>query len=671
MLRSPGLALLFSQVQSRPGSAYRSEIDGLRAIAVLAVVFFHTPLGFPGGFVGVDVFFVISGYLITSLILRDLREDRFSLANFWERRIRRIFPALNVMVLATLAAGAFLLIPSDFTRLGQSSIAQALLTANIYFWRGDGQKDYFAPAADERPLLHTWSLAVEEQFYLFFPLILLGLFAFGKFRRPRPLCLLLFLAGLGSLGLAVFGLNHGLKPAAFFLLPPRAWELLLGALLAVSPPPTTRVPNQRWLCESVSWLGLAGILVPCWLYSKETPFPGLAALPPCLGTALVIWGNTRRAEETVVPTLAGRWLSWRPVVFAGLISYSLYLWHWPVLVLGKYWCLSRTGPTLLFRTELLLLAGVLALLSWRYVEIPLRKKRIAAARHTIFRFAAAATLLALLLGAGVVVFGGFPARIPAAQNVAVPKRPGLEMTIEDIQQNRLISLGAENSEIPPKILLCGDSHAYVAIPALEALCREIGVAGRAVTHSSTPPLPNFRCANCTAYDLNGESPEFFKAEVAYVKQWHIPRVVLAARWGNYQKLDADLLERDLPAAIHALREAGSEVCVLQDVPDLDVVSAPKALMRETLFGFRNDWRRTVAEHHRQNSIIYHLADEDLAATFMDPAPQFLKAGSERYLTEIDGIPIYFDGNHLTDYGSRALLLPLFRKCLAAKLKATD
>jgi peptidoglycan/LPS O-acetylase OafA/YrhL len=216
-----------------PEFRYRAEIDGLRAVAVMAVVLYHAKLGFPGGFVGVDVFFVISGFLITSLILKDLQEGKFTLSNFWERRARRILPALVVVVVFTVVAGWFLLLPDDYEELGRSAAFQAAFAANIDFWRSTG---YFAGAAEEKPLLHTWSLAVEEQFYLFVPLILFGL------HRSRLLQKRSVLRG-GLMGCIILSLIYSTYAvsasplSAFYLLPSRAWELMLGCLIAVAPAP--------------------------------------------------------------------------------------------------------------------------------------------------------------------------------------------------------------------------------------------------------------------------------------------------------------------------------------------------------------------------------------------------------------------------------------------------
>lgn len=302
---------------------YRPEIDGLRAIAVVVVVLYHAGLGTTGGFVGVDVFFVISGFLITSLILKDLEAGTFTLAGFWERRIRRIMPALSCLILATLMAGWIVLLPSDYVALGRSAFFQGLFAANIYFWRNTG---YFDGVAEEEPLLHTWSLAVEEQFYLIFPLLMVGLFALPRFRRRGALLSFFGLCIVLSLGVSVWGVVN--RPVAtFYLLPTRAWELLLGASVAVLPGPAViagpgfagRLRLANGFREVLSVAALMGILVPCWLYTSATPFPGLAAAPPCMAAGLFIWVTGRRHPESRLP-LAARFLSARPVVFVGLIS---------------------------------------------------------------------------------------------------------------------------------------------------------------------------------------------------------------------------------------------------------------------------------------------------------------------------------------------------------------
>ncbi|HYK43019.1 MAG TPA: acyltransferase, partial [Thermoanaerobaculia bacterium] len=313
--------------------SYRPEIDGLRGVAVVLVVLFHAGFGCPGGYVGVDVFFVISGFLITSLIWKDLEGERFTFARFWERRARRIVPALVAVVAATLFAGWFLLLPADYERLGRSAASQAVFAANVHFWLTGG---YFAPAAAEQPLLHTWSLALEEQFYWIVPVALFLVFGARRFERRRS-SMILAAIGCGivsSFTLSVWGVAHH-PSAAFYLLPTRAWELLLGSLVAFLP--MRSQPSQgRAVRELAAIGGVALILLAAFGYRATTPFPGAAALAPCLGAALWIRSNGRETSASPAPTLAGSVLS-RPLpVFVGLASYSLYLWHWPFLAFARY-----------------------------------------------------------------------------------------------------------------------------------------------------------------------------------------------------------------------------------------------------------------------------------------------------------------------------------------------
>ncbi|HPO71987.1 MAG TPA: acyltransferase, partial [Armatimonadota bacterium] len=299
-----------------PKLQYRPEVDGLRAVAILSVLFYHAGFGCHGGYVGVDVFFVISGFLITSLIWNDLEAGRFTFAQFWERRARRIVPASVVVMAVVVAAGLFLLLPPDLEALGRAAASQAAFGANIYYWRTTG---YFGGNTDEMPLLHTWSLAVEEQFYFIVPFILWGMFRFPAL-RSRPAVLSVLLAGFViSFATSVWGVHYR-RDATFYLLPTRAWELLLGALVAFLPVSPRHLARGH-AREFVAIAGMLLILFAVFTYSPETLFPGPAAIPPCLGTALVIWANQRRDGD--VPTFLGKALSVRPLVFIGLISYSL------------------------------------------------------------------------------------------------------------------------------------------------------------------------------------------------------------------------------------------------------------------------------------------------------------------------------------------------------------
>ena len=300
---------------------HRADIDGLRAIAVVPVVLFHAGVSpVSGGFVGVDIFFVISGYLITSLILGEMAEGRFSLAGFYERRIRPIFPALFA-VLAVCRRGGAALSAAGAQELRPEPAGHDLLCFQHLFLSGLG---YFAVPPDSLPLLHTWSLAIEEQFYIVFPLLLSLVIAFGR-RVWIGLIAALFVLSLAA-SIWVTRVN---PDAAFYLAPMRVWELMLGALLAARLLPRIGSPAVR---EMLALAGIALIAYAVFGFSPATPFPGSAALIPCLGAALVIY-----AGEDDGTTLAGKVLSLWPLVFVGLVSYPLYLWHWPLLMFARYW----------------------------------------------------------------------------------------------------------------------------------------------------------------------------------------------------------------------------------------------------------------------------------------------------------------------------------------------
>jgi peptidoglycan/LPS O-acetylase OafA/YrhL len=378
-------------------TAYRPEIDGLRALAVVPVMLFHAGFAaFAGGYVGVDVFFVISGYLIASIIVEEMRGGRFSFITFFERRARRIIPALYAVLLVTLPLGWLFMLPDNFENLGQSLFATVGVSNNVLLWLTSG---YWDLSNEFKPLLHTWSLGVEEQFYFVFPLVLLALVP----RGTRTTMWVLAIAAVASLVLAQWFVMT--KPlAAFFLLPMRAWELLLGAMFAVTR--TSGVPHQVArgpLASVLAWIGLALILAPVFLYDSRTPFPGVAALPPTLGTLLVImFASSSNA--------VGRVLSLRWIVAIGLMSYSAYLWHQPLFAFIRL--LSAEHPPAWVWVAAIAATGVLAYLSWRFVEQPFRSRE-RFSRRTVF--ALTVCVGALLGGAGFAIdrMSGFPARVPA------------------------------------------------------------------------------------------------------------------------------------------------------------------------------------------------------------------------------------------------------------------
>lgn len=371
----------------------RRDIDGLRALAVLPVVLFHFGFNtFSGGFVGVDVFFVISGFLITSILFREISAQRFSFLDFWGRRARRILPALTVVVVVTLALGWLLLTAKDLSDLGRTIRYQSLFISNILFMREDG---YFEPASDLKPLLHTWSLAVEEQYYIFFPLMMVLLMRYVRHWRW-----MLFAVLLVSFGLNIVYIER--RPEfAFFSLPTRAWELLCGAMLAVLP--VAKHAPRLWVRQTVGLAGLAAVLLAVFTFDKSTVFPGWAALLPVLGTTALIWSGARG------PTLAGQLLSLRPMVWIGLLSYSLYLWHWPIYVYAN--AISIDGIQPLEALGWIALAVALAWLSLRFVELPFREKRVFASRNSVLVGGLVSITALAVVGSAIRSADGVPQRL--------------------------------------------------------------------------------------------------------------------------------------------------------------------------------------------------------------------------------------------------------------------
>ncbi len=460
---------------------YKPHIDGLRALAVVPVILYHAHVaGFPGGFVGVDVFFVISGYLITGLILHELEQGTFTLAGFYERRIRRIVPALLLVVAVSVAIASAYFIPSEFKDFCRSVIGTVLAVSNIQFWQ---QAGYFDAPAELKPLLHTWSLAVEEQYYIVFPL--LAMLGYRYFRR-RLVAVLVALAAV-SFGASLWAVAHA-PDAAFYLAPFRIWELLVGALLAMAGP---RLALGWWGGTAVAAAGVGAIGYAVAAFSQVTPFPGAAALLPCLGTGMVIWACDQGGNGVK------RVLAWRPLVLIGLISYSLYLWHWPALVFARYVLLRElTGVELGG-----LLAGitVLSWLTWRYVETPFRTRR-AGGRRQVFAGAALAGLACFGVAKAILLADGLPQRMTheARELAALADReavkeprdregrvcPHLDQVTRD---GRLCVRGAKGAV--PHFVLVGDSHAGSISGGVFAAAEQLGVAGYQFTHSGFRPLP--------------------------------------------------------------------------------------------------------------------------------------------------------------------------------------
>lgn len=605
----------------------RHDIDGLRALAVLPVVAFHAGIRqVPGGFVGVDIFFVISGYLIGAIILDAVNRREFSYLGFYERRIRRIAPALLVMIAATALLGYFLLFPVEYRRLSLSALAAVGSVSNFYFW---ATADYFAPSTEE-PLLHTWSLAVEEQFYILLPplLVLAHRWFPGRVRWVVAGTL------IGSL-VASAVLVETAPMAAFYSPFTRTWELMLGVMLAAG----LRLPSGRAVRELAAWSGVAMILAAVLLYTKRTPFPGLAALPPALGTALIIWAGEQGS------TSVGRLLSVRPMVWIGLISYSLYLWHWPVMFFLRTTGLPfGEGQRAVFGLTAVVLSFVLAALSWRYVEQPFRIGHSSLNRRQVFRWAGVAT--GGLLGGFVLIalLQGLPGRFsPEAVRVASFldtqfERPAVERRcfVKNTDQDRSFDEANCLASKPGQrnYVLLGDSYAEMLWSGLSAAYPEANVmiAGAA----GCRPIMEHSAA---------ESPgcvEVIDRIFAHLMQGPpVDGVILVARW---RSLDVARLE----ATVQRLRTRGIPVTLVGPTVEYDA-----HLPRLLAMALERGDAALPARHLIRGQWKLDQVFADLAARTGSGYVSMVKLLCPQTCTEYVGerVPMLQDYGHLTPAGS--------------------
>lgn len=644
---------------------HRRAIDGLRALAILPVVLYHAGLpGVASGFVGVDIFFVISGYLITGLLLQDLAAGRFSLVAFYERRARRILPALFVVCAACLPAAWFLLLPEARKEFAQSLIGVGTFLSNLLFMRKSG---YFDIAAELKPLLHTWSLAVEEQFYLLFPLLLLAAWRHARAR----LTLIIAALALGSLGLA-WQLGQRDPHAAFYLLPTRAWELLLGAFAAAL---HQRCPHALAARDRVRDLLCAGGLLAILLgltLPAQASFPAPAALLATGGTVLLLLFANDRSP-------VGRLLGLPPLVGIGLISYSLYLWHQPLFAFARHWPGSPPQPPVF--VLLGLLAVLLAWASWAWVEQPWRARR-RFSRRQVFIAAALGTCGLLGLGALGHLAQGFPRHGALPAHLAATLQPGPRQSEcfnkpgMHQREDWLCRIGPDDGR-PASFLVFGDSHSAALLPAFDALAATGSERGAYSGLIGCPPVLGVHAPK-------GESDQdchaFNQRVLAHVAAHpEIRRVVLVGRWtyytnGGYGGKDylllgttpgggAHLAESTAALAagfahtVRTLRALGREVLVVEQVPQQ--LGDPALAYRHAL----NDDPASFASALRSAAVARVLHRQMQA-----PVRELLRqaaAGEARFITLDDalcdetactlGSPeagFYYDADHLSPAGAR-------------------
>lgn len=660
---------------------YRPEVDGLRALAVLPVILFHADFSlFAGGYVGVDVFFVISGYLITTIIVAELEKGTFSIVNFYERRARRILPALFFVMLLCLPFAWFWFISNDMQSFSQSLVAVSVFGSNILFWITSG---YFDSASELKPLLHTWSLAIEEQFYVVFPLLLMAFWSLAK----RSVITLLVLIALASFVAAHWGATRH-PDATFYLLHTRAWELLVGSFIALyfhrrsvalTDNSDAKVFNKG-LAEVGSFLGFIAVVLPIFTFDSSTPFPSAYGLLPVLGTAAIILFADQR-------TLVGKCLSSKWFVGVGLISYSAYLWHQPLFAFARYRTMEE--PSVFIMTSLAVISLMLAFFSWKFIEAPFRDKTRFTRKH-IFILSFIGSLFFIGVGLiGQVTEGKFFRTYdPVEQHLtATLKQRGANTACwRSLEMGNYDSADCVlgDSTKPANFALLGDSHAAVLSTTLNAMGLEHGFSGINYTYTNCPPIFGVvpvsgaaRFDHCL--DIRGHYQ--FLLETGNLPE----TLIVAARWPIYlhseafdnqeggaeshghvawlNPNDAYTDERlgvteSIIDSIELMLEYGHNVILIYPIPEMGW-NVPTRLTK--LYNMQGelmplDASTAFTVYQQRNGQIIEVLDRITRTDELMPVKvKDLFCDGERCLAHIANEPLYYDGDHLSQTGAKLLL----------------
>jgi peptidoglycan/LPS O-acetylase OafA/YrhL len=632
-------------LSGRTALKYRADIDGLRAVAVLSVLAFHIRLnGIQGGFVGVDVFFVISGYLISSIVFNEIAQSRYSVIRFYERRIRRIFPALFAMLAVFSVFAVIFLLPAELVAYSKSMFAATASVSNFYFWRHSGYFD----APTSYPLLHTWSLAVEEQFYILFPLFLVMARKFFPTRLRLSVIVLFFVSLLASA--VVVSQN---RETAFYMPYTRAWELLLGTILSLEMFPRLR---RAWQRNLATFAGISLIAFSALFYTERTLFPGLSALAPCVGSALIIGAGESGSS------LIGKILSWRPIVFIGLISYSLYLWHWPVVVLQQMGVFVGASAITSHRLAALLpehrldmlvevvLSLALGILSWYFVERPFRNGPLRLSGRPLFALAGTVMIILIGFSSWTVFAKGFEGRFPADALEVVSvhhyseeiARTGCFITSDYHfeKYNYNLCLHEDNSGKKNNYLLLGDSHSAMLWSALATALPNANVM-QASTFDCAPllqPEPHPDCEKMIDYIFQ-----------KYLPSHSIQGLFMVGRWSENEL-------PELTTTIAWAKEHNLPVTVFGPVPEYD-----GPLPR--LLAYSIAWNKpNFASQHRLNSIsaidarMQSMAANVWHVRYVSLYQELCGVdGCAEYADKVHKIPMMDDDNHLNQFGANLVV----------------
>lgn len=607
---------------------YRPDIDGLRAVAVLPVLLYHFGQEtVSGGFAGVDVFFVISGYLIAGTILADLDRGAFSILTFYWRRAKRILPALIFTLVASMIAASWLLLPSALLDFSWSVIATSTFWSNVYFWK---TTDYFAPSAILRPLLHTWSLAVEEQYYIFAPI---AMWAVYRYLNRAWLWVLVPLIALSLLG-SILG-SRMAASASFYLLPTRAWELMAGAALMLCRPPLLR---RRWQVEALGLAGLGLLAFTYFGFDATDPWPGANALVPVLASCLLIHAGSH-ARSLGAP-VATRLLQAPPLVWIGLISYSLYLVHWPLLsFVAQARMVPVQAPWLMTGISI-----VIAAVMWRYVEQPFRARVPRNGPRPIFLQSGAAIVASIAAAMAIIAAAGMPQRFPTFEERRIATahwRNGVCFLSEDTADRFDAGACVHDFGFPEtRVMLWGDSFAAHYVSGLGPNAAAIGSNVLQYTFQGCPPVLAYASVArpaCTGFN---------RRALDLIESRGIDTVLIAARWPDYQ-------DRTLAALEETIREVqarGAEALIIGQSPEFlaDVQQIAFAAERR---GLATDaW--PAAQKIHANPILARIAAET-GSRFVDPMALLCTDGACPYRDAVDYH--YFDYGHMSTQGATTAL----------------
>ncbi len=620
---------------------YRPDIDGLRAVAVAAVMLFHLGIpGVSGGYVGVDVFFVISGYLIGDIIARELSEGRFSFVEFFTRRVRRLLPASFVMFLVVAAASVLIIAPAETDNLGRTLASASVYASNIYFWR---TADYFAAPSELDPLLHTWSLAIEEQFYLVTPALL-----YLIWRKPALIKKsVLWGVALVSFLLSWWGATN-MPTSTFFLLPARYWELMSGVLLAVSSLPRVRTAG---MANALGAAGLLMILGSASMFDAETPFPGSAAALPVFGTVALILAGQHQGGLTT------RLLSGPAPVWVGRRSYSLYLWHWPALVFARH--LALRPLDIWETTSVLLLSFALAEASYQFIERPFRS----APQFTsgvAFKAAVGSAAVCVLIASAFVLTNGMRFRYPHlatldnTQARPFARRPTCQVDTRVADQRWDADNCRFGSGPGPRMLLWGDSLAGHYRDGLLGAGPDVNAEVLLYTTTVCPPILGYH-TNARPY-----CEQFNERALEIVAREKIDIVVLAARWESVQRRLGDLSL--VKGTVEKLIETGAQVMVLGQTPVLPL--SAESLFARVGRDATGAGSVTTSIHVKPNAALRELLPASVQ--FLDPADFFCQGSRCRYME--DDRLLFNDNVHFSRAGSEKAVRRYFSRQIQARVQ---